>query len=430
LFFVPDEPLKLGTSYTMNIPVDALKTWQGESCKATSWTFSTGNFATAVSTGGPELGAAIKTDGSLWTWGKRITEANVEDGSYSYKLQEEPAEFVADDVLAISSGYMHHAFIKRDGSLWMWGRQYCGEFGNASTIASTHPLKVMDGVKSVSCGMQTTAIVKTDGSLWMCGRNDMGQIDESYMVKKEFVLVAEGIENATLGWGSLALEKIDGTTETRTWDETADSKRQPSPANIDDVVDVAYGWKNGIALKQNGSVWMWGRDFTDDSDDLIAPMEVIEGRVSSTLSGLTSRKSTYIMSKGTFNVIDAHPTPLNADYSELTWNSRNVSVVSVSDRGVIKAEAIGETDVVATIKNDKGAEYSLTCHVIVVEGGGSEGIKGDVNQDGAVDIADVVAVYNIMAGNNPNGLNGDVNQDGATDIADVVAIYNIMAGGK
>ena len=57
-----------------------------------------------------------------------------------------------------------------------------------------------------------------------------------------------------------------------------------------------------------------------------------------------------------------------------------------------------------------------------------EGIKGDVNKDGAVDIADVVAVYNIMAVNNPNGLNGDVNEDGATDIADVVAIYNIMAG--
>ena len=55
-------------------------------------------------------------------------------------------------------------------------------------------------------------------------------------------------------------------------------------------------------------------------------------------------------------------------------------------------------------------------------------IKGDVNGDGAVDIADVVAVYNIMAGKNTNGFNGDVNEDGAVDIADVVAIYNIMAG--
>jgi hypothetical protein len=55
-------------------------------------------------------------------------------------------------------------------------------------------------------------------------------------------------------------------------------------------------------------------------------------------------------------------------------------------------------------------------------------LRGDVNQDGAVDIADVVAVYNIMAGNNTSGFDGDVNQDGAVDIADVVAVYNIMAG--
>ena len=55
-------------------------------------------------------------------------------------------------------------------------------------------------------------------------------------------------------------------------------------------------------------------------------------------------------------------------------------------------------------------------------------LKGDVNGDGAVDIADVVAVYNIMAGKPGDGFDGDVNKDGATDIADVVAIYNIMAG--
>ena len=56
------------------------------------------------------------------------------------------------------------------------------------------------------------------------------------------------------------------------------------------------------------------------------------------------------------------------------------------------------------------------------------GLKGDVNRDGNVDINDVVAVINIMAGNNPMGYNGDVNEDDHTDINDVVAIINIMAG--
>ena len=365
IFIVPVKRLDIENIYTVSIPADAIKTWQGESCKSTSWSFSTGNYATAVSTGGPELAAAIKTDGSLWTWGKRITDANAVNGSYSYTVHEGPAKFVAEDVVAVSSGYMHHALIKRDGSLWMWGRQYCGEFGNSSTTASAQPVKVMDGVKSVSCGLQTTAIVKDDGTLWMCGRNDMGQIDESYTVKPQYVMVAEGIKKATLGWGGLMWEREDGTIETRTWDETADSKRQPSPALIEDIVEVSYGWKNAIALKQNGSVWQWGLEFTDDLHNMINPKEVVEGRVSSTLTGISSRKSTYIIKRGAMNVIDIQPVPLNADYSELTWNCSDENVVSVSDRGVIKAEAIGETDIVVTIKNDKGALYSIICHVIV-----------------------------------------------------------------
>ena len=52
---------------------------------------------------------------------------------------------------------------------------------------------------------------------------------------------------------------------------------------------------------------------------------------------------------------------------------------------------------------------------------------GDVNNDGTVDIADVVAVLNAMAGGTAQG-NADVNNDTAVDIADVVAVLSIMAG--
>ena len=55
-------------------------------------------------------------------------------------------------------------------------------------------------------------------------------------------------------------------------------------------------------------------------------------------------------------------------------------------------------------------------------------LRGDVNLDGKVDISDVVAVINIMAGT-PSNYNGDVNEDGKTDISDVVSIINIMAMG-
>ena len=468
IFFVPKMPLDLGCSYQMSIPSDAIKTIQGESNDETSWSFSTGNYATRIAMGGPELAIATKTDGTFQTWGSLYKSGNAADGSYTMTSQLIPSVFMTEDVVAVSSGYMHHAIIKKDGSLWMWGRQYCGEFGNNSTAGSANPIKVMENVKSVSCGGQATGIIMSDGSLWMCGRNDFGQIgDNSTTIRKELVKVLDDVSSVAVGWcvayavktdGSLwawgrndkhqlgldskedqltpvkvmddvaivaasatesqwvAVIKTDGTLWT--WGETASTptmmldgvsyvavgadyveavktdgtlwafgnnafgqigngttSASPTPIKVmDDVVEVASGGQTTIINKLNGSVWTWGRNNTGTLGDGTSPsltayssnpVQVIEGRNSSMLSGVTSRKKTYRIAEGGVNVIDAVPVPLNAVYSTITWSSKDDNVVSVNERGIVKAAALGETDVIATIKNEKGTEYSMTCHVIV-----------------------------------------------------------------
>lgn len=108
----------------------------------------------------------------------------------------------------------------------------------------------------------------------------------------------------------------------------------------------------------------------------------------------------------------------------------------------------------ARFKNDNGA-YDNEVTVVIGEGGditiglykdttiegdwclfddfqlfylGKSALKGDVNEDGKVDINDVVAVINHMAGT-ANWANANVNEDpdGNVDINDVVAIINEMA---
>lgn len=61
------------------------------------------------------------------------------------------------------------------------------------------------------------------------------------------------------------------------------------------------------------------------------------------------------------------------------------------------------------------------------EGGYIPDIAGDVNGDGKVDINDVVAVINHMAGTSTYD-KSDVNGDKEVNINDVVSIINIMAG--
>ena len=137
---------------------------------------------------------------------------------------------------------------------------------------------------------------------------------------------------------------------------------------------------------QNGSVWTWGRNNTgllgDGSTPSLTaysskPTQVIEGRSSSLLTGIASRKKTYRIAEGSLNVIDAIPVPMNGVYQELTWTSQDNNIVSVQGRGVIKAESLGETDVIATIKNDKGNEYSMTCRVIVTDATGINNVYND-----------------------------------------------------
>jgi hypothetical protein len=59
-------------------------------------------------------------------------------------------------------------------------------------------------------------------------------------------------------------------------------------------------------------------------------------------------------------------------------------------------------------------------------------IKGDVNGDGNVTIADVTALVNIILGKDTEGVYdheaADVNGDGGITIADVTALVNIILG--
>lgn len=55
-------------------------------------------------------------------------------------------------------------------------------------------------------------------------------------------------------------------------------------------------------------------------------------------------------------------------------------------------------------------------------------VRGDVNTDQSVDISDIVAVINVIAGDGQYRTTADVNEDTKVDISDVVAIINVIAG--
>ena len=141
-------------------------------------TFAGGNNWKQVSCGS-QYTAAIKTDGSLWTWG---FNANGKLGDNTTITRSTPVTTFAggNDWKQVSCGLNHTAAIKTDGSLWVWGLNGNGRLGTNDTNTRTTPVTTFTGGnnwKQVSCGGQDhTAAIKTDGTLWTWGRNNFGQL--------------------------------------------------------------------------------------------------------------------------------------------------------------------------------------------------------------------------------------------------------------
>ncbi len=82
------------------------------------------------------------------------------------------------DVVSVSLGEYHTAAVKKDGSLWTWGCNNYGQLGNGTTESRDRPGFVMGDVDSVSLGYQHSAAIASDGSLWMWGANYSGQLGD------------------------------------------------------------------------------------------------------------------------------------------------------------------------------------------------------------------------------------------------------------
>ena len=262
---VPKEQFETGHSYTIRIPENALHNNKGEPNKATEWSFTTGNAVTCISAG-LDLFAARKADGSLWTWGNVLNSSDDDTGLCTYQQKNEPASFTTG-IDNMSIGLTHYSMLSPEGKLSMWGRQYCGEFGNGNSESATMPVEVMDNVTAASNGGQTTAILKGE-ELYMCGRNDYGQIgDGTTDATNVPVKVLDNTIKCVAGYGSTYAIKSDGTLwawgrneHGELGDGTTEERHEPINimSGVKDIAAARIGGFGAAVLKDDGTLWTLG----------------------------------------------------------------------------------------------------------------------------------------------------------------------------
>jgi hypothetical protein len=138
---------------------------------------------------GDQFTAAIKTDGTLWLWGYGKYGAL---GNNSTINRSSPVQTVSSGTnwKQVAAGrqrfFTHTVAIKTDGTLWTWGINTGGRLGDNTTITRSSPVQtVSSGTnwKQVSAGVLTAAI-KTDGTLWSWGEGKFGGLGNNDTINR------------------------------------------------------------------------------------------------------------------------------------------------------------------------------------------------------------------------------------------------------
>jgi alpha-tubulin suppressor-like RCC1 family protein len=123
-------------------------------------------------------GLALTTGGELYAWGRNST-GKVGDGTAADKSS--PVQIGAlTNWSQVSTNTGHSAALKTDGTLWVWGGGSTGRLGDGTVVDKSSPIQVgaLTNWLQVSAGNYFTASVKTDGTLWTWGFNTDGRLGD------------------------------------------------------------------------------------------------------------------------------------------------------------------------------------------------------------------------------------------------------------
>jgi len=222
--------------------------------------------------------AAIKTDGTLWTWGSNSSLGN-NTSDLNNRVTPITTFAGGTDWKQVACGHTHTAAIKTDGTLWAWGSE-CALGNNITTKTnkSTPVTTIAGGTnwKQVACGNGFTSAIKTDGTLWTWGANNAGQLGDNTTTQRYTPVTTfaggtnwKQVDCGRLLGTSVAAIKTDGTLWTwgfnnagQLGDNTAIQRNTPVTtfAGGTNWKQVSCGQNHTAAIKTDGTLWVCGNN--------------------------------------------------------------------------------------------------------------------------------------------------------------------------
>jgi alpha-tubulin suppressor-like RCC1 family protein len=215
-------------------------------------------------------GLAIKTNGTLWAWGMNNTGITGADSNITIVLS--PIQVgTASDWATIESGFGHVVALKTNGTLWSWGAGGQGQTADGLPAAyfRNTPLQIGTDIwKAISVGSQSSFAVKGDGTLWGWGENSNGELgigsntDQTTTVQIGIATDWASVHTTNLGGNQTTIAiKNDGAVWG--WGDNSEGQlgngtyvNQPTPVLISTVcvtplANATFEKKNAFTLYPN-----------------------------------------------------------------------------------------------------------------------------------------------------------------------------------
>ncbi|MGI4864964.1 MAG: T9SS type A sorting domain-containing protein [Janthinobacterium lividum] len=251
---------------------------------------------------GYSTGYAIKSDGTLWSWGEN---SHGELGNGITTSRTRPGQVGTDhDWVQVVAGYSHALALKANGTVWTWGTNIGGTAGGSTAASLLTPMKVnMPPATSIAAGDHHDLALTASGSAYAWGLNNFGELGIGTTANSAVPPTAVA-GNLTLTQLSAGQSYSLGLTATGTlyaWGDNSygqlgivagSGSTGPNPTpmpvpNLAGIVKVAAGDRHALGVTATGVVYAWGGNLYGQLGVPVGPGGVYTSAVPTLIAGLS-----------------------------------------------------------------------------------------------------------------------------------------------